>query len=127
MPQVPKRVVSNETIGRRLKTLREERGLTQVELAKKLGMRQSNISAIETGVRGATLHQIIRFARALEVSTDRILLDDKAPARGTRISRRLMRRIERVGELPYRDQALVFQLLEGLLAQRESKKRKVPA
>jgi transcriptional regulator with XRE-family HTH domain len=124
LPQPPKRVVSNKEIGQRLKLLRQERGTTQEDLAEALGMTQPNISAIERGARGATLHQVIRFAKALGVSTDEILLREKAPTPGKRPRKRLMRQLQRIEELPRADQKMLLQLLDGLLKHREEKKRR---
>jgi transcriptional regulator with XRE-family HTH domain len=57
------------TIGERVRAKRRALGLTQVKLAEKAGMGQSNISSIESGdnhwTRGPNL---LRLAAALEVS-----------------------------------------------------------
>ena len=57
-----------------MRGLRESRGITQVELARALGIPQSNVSEMERGVRGLTVHQAVKLAKALKVSTDEILL-----------------------------------------------------
>lgn len=127
MPQRPKQVVSNKEIGQRLKLLRQERGLTQTEFAELVGLSQPNVSAIERGARGATLHQVIRFALALGASTDAILLAAQAPTAAVRASRRLVQRLHRIEELSPADQRVVLQLVEGLLLRRQQRPRKVPA
>jgi transcriptional regulator with XRE-family HTH domain len=115
-------VVTKEEIGARIKLLRQERGLTQVELGKRLDMTQPNLSAIERGARGVTVHQVVRIAKALGVSTDQILLAEKAPAPRRRPRKGLMRRIERLGELSARDQRILAQILDGLLPRGEEKR-----
>ena len=45
-----------------------------------LAIDQSNVSAIERGIRGLTIHQAVRLAKALKVTTDDILM----PANGAR-------------------------------------------
>jgi len=57
--------------------LREERGYTQAELAEKIGIIQTIISAIETDTLKLSAEMAIRFALALEVSTDDLLLPVK--------------------------------------------------
>lgn len=109
-------VVTKKEIGTRIKLLRQERALTQVELGERLDMTQSNLSAIERGARGVTVHQVVRFAKALGVSTDQILLAEKAPEPGRRPKKGLMRRIERLGELSARDQRILAQILDGFLS-----------
>lgn len=114
-------VVSKKDIGLRLKLLRQQQGLTQVELSDRLEMTQSNLSAIERGTRGVTVHQVVRIAKALRASTDEILLADKAPEPGRRPKKRLIKRLQRIEELPDRDQRIVLQLLEGLLMRHQDK------
>jgi len=112
-------VVSKKEIGLRVKLLRQQQGLTQVELAKRLDMTQSNLSAIERGARGVTVHQVVRLALALRASTDEILLADKAPVLERRPSKRLMKRLQRIAELPDRDQRIILQLLDGFVTHHE--------
>jgi transcriptional regulator with XRE-family HTH domain len=50
--------------------LRKERGYTQVELADKIGIIQTIVSAIETNVLKLSAEMAVRFALALGVSTD---------------------------------------------------------
>jgi transcriptional regulator with XRE-family HTH domain len=64
-------VVANETIGERLKDLRERRVLTLEELAAKSGVHYTSIARIETG-RAARPHPstIRKLAAALGVSAE---------------------------------------------------------
>lgn len=54
----------------RLAEARKARGLTQVQLAEKCGMNQSQISYIEKGVRGTVMPKWREIASALEVDLD---------------------------------------------------------
>lgn len=57
------------TVGLRIKQRREEIGLTQEALAKKLGYRsKSTINKIEMGINDITQSKIISFADALNTS-----------------------------------------------------------
>jgi transcriptional regulator with XRE-family HTH domain len=114
-------VVSKQDIGLRIKLLRQGQGLTQIELGERLEMTQSNLSAIERGIRGVTVHQVVRVAKALGVATDEILMAEKAPPPGRRPRKRLMKRLQRIQEIPERDQRIVLQLLEGLLMRHQEK------
>ena len=62
-----------ETLGKRIARLRKERGYTQVELAKKIGITQALISSYERNRLRPNYEMIIRFALALEVTGDEIL------------------------------------------------------
>ena len=62
-------------IGAIVRSLREERGLTQRELADKAGLRQSYLSRLESGTRSSrpdTL-ALARIAQALDVTMEEIL------------------------------------------------------
>lgn len=117
MPRPPKHVVlSRQEIGERLRSLREPRRITQVELAKMLGTHQASVSQIERGIRGLTLQQAVKLARALRVSPDKLLgvgkVDGGAP---TPRNEKLMRRIRRIELLSSEQQDAVVKILDGFL------------
>ncbi len=56
-----------------LKTLRQERGIGQVELAKHLGVSKGIISLWENGLREPTLSNLITIAKFFGVSADYLL------------------------------------------------------
>lgn len=56
---------SDSFIGNRIKTARNEAGLTQVELGAKIGRSQGIINKMETGEIGATLENLYNLADAL--------------------------------------------------------------
>jgi transcriptional regulator with XRE-family HTH domain len=57
-----------ETLGDRVCRLREDRGLSQVELAKAVQVGQAFISDIEVGRRNPSLPTLTRLAAALSTS-----------------------------------------------------------
>ncbi len=57
-----------------LKALRTARGLTQMELAKKLKMKQAYIAQLETGAEAnPTLDTLRRLAKALKVTVGELV------------------------------------------------------
>lgn len=57
------------TIGKRIRRRREELGLTQEELAKKLGYGdRSTISTVENDKRDITWENVVKYAKALQCS-----------------------------------------------------------
>lgn len=59
--------------GNVLKTLRLKENMTQANLAQKLGLTKSVISAYETGLRLPSYDILIHIARIFNVSTDYLL------------------------------------------------------
>jgi transcriptional regulator with XRE-family HTH domain len=59
--------------GNRLKILRLKANMTQAQLAQKLGLTKSVISAYETGLRLPSYDILIHIAKIYNVSTDYLL------------------------------------------------------
>lgn len=60
-------------LGNRLRVLREERRLTQKQVAAQIGVTASNISAYENGIRYPSFAALIKLAQLYKVSTDYLL------------------------------------------------------
>ncbi len=56
-----------QKFGKRLKSLRIDRGLTQLELAEILDMSPNFIGMIERGERNTTVENVFKIARALNI------------------------------------------------------------
>ena len=65
--------MNQKEIGRRIKSIRQNKNITREELAKKLDVSYSSIEKHEQGLRGFKIETINKFAEALEVSTEEIL------------------------------------------------------
>ena len=66
-----------KTIGERIRELRSAIGISQAELADKVGMTQTGIASIESGTVSRP-RRIVEIARALGVSPEDLLDDDAA-------------------------------------------------
>lgn len=69
----------NETLGTRLKRLRQAAKLTQTALARKVGLAQGQIGNIETDARGYGL-SVVAIAQALGTSPEYLTLETDDPA-----------------------------------------------
>ncbi len=52
-------------IGRRIKTLRMSRGVSQLELAEAIGMSQTNLSNVESGRTASTIQVLLKIRKVL--------------------------------------------------------------
>jgi transcriptional regulator with XRE-family HTH domain len=105
----------NETIGQRLARIRKERGYTQVDLAKKIGIIQSLMSDYETNRLRLSAEMAVRFALALDVSTDALLHPKAGKKKSRKPSLKVMRRMEEIETLPPRQQTVVLSALDSIL------------
>ena len=107
---------ASETVGQRLARLRKERGWTQVELAERLGIIQSLISDYERDRLRLNPAMVVRFATALEITTDELLQskDAHTPLR-RKPSLRVLRRLERIESLPQHQQNTLLKTIDGFL------------
>ncbi len=69
---------TDESIGSRLKRIRLERGLTQVDLARKAGVSQSTVSVVESDQR---VHRpdLFRLADALNIDVHTLRTGEERP------------------------------------------------
>ncbi len=65
--------------GKRLRTLRRERGITIDQISSKVGMTGDAILKLESGVRGKTLEKLPSLAKALGCSIDDLFPEMDAP------------------------------------------------
>lgn len=63
--------------GARIKSTRKSLGLTQADLAKKIGVTKQAITTYETGIREPSFRNLIKLSRALNVTTDWLLGEDQ--------------------------------------------------
>jgi transcriptional regulator with XRE-family HTH domain len=59
--------------GRRIRTLRTERGLTQEQLAEQTGFHRTYIGMVERGERNISLSNIGTFATTFEISISELV------------------------------------------------------
>lgn len=62
-------------LGQRIRLRRQQKGLTQMELAKQAGIEPSNISHIERAASKVGLGTLVKIANALECTANDLLYD----------------------------------------------------
>lgn len=60
-------------LGQKIKQLRSELGLTQEELAFKVGIDRSYMGFLERGERNPTLSTLVKIAKVLKVSSGELI------------------------------------------------------
>lgn len=104
-----------ETIAQGLVRLRNERRLTQAQMAKRLGVSQPVVSDYERG--GLRLHGelILKVAEILEVSANELLgLDTKAAPKKRGPQSQLEKQMAAIASLPRKEQQQLLAVVEAL-------------
>ena len=106
-----------ETIAQRLVRLRKERGLTQAQMAKRLGVSQPVVSDYERG--GLRLHGelILRVAEILDVSANELLGLAKAAPKKRGPQSQLERQMAAIASLPRKEQQQLLAVVEAFISQ----------
>jgi transcriptional regulator with XRE-family HTH domain len=121
MPQVPKHELKpldlgNETIGQRIAGLRKERGLSQADLAERIGISRQLVASYERERVRLYDEMVARFALALGVSADEILGLDQAGNTDTKHpSLRVTRRLRELEQLPEPKRKAILKTLDDLI------------
>jgi transcriptional regulator with XRE-family HTH domain len=66
-------IEESKKLGQNLKKIRTEKGITQAEIAKKLGVDRSFVSNLENAKTNPTLATITNLAQALGVTANELL------------------------------------------------------
>lgn len=108
-------VTGGETFGSRLARLRKEKGLTQVELAEKMGIIQVLISDYERDKLRPYYDTVINFSKALGVTTDELLGVTPNKKNGNLPSLKIAKRMKKVEGLPPAQQKVILQTIDGFI------------
>lgn len=70
MPRTHMSDVTSARVGREVRRARTEQGITQAELARRMGVKPPYVAGLEAGKRNVTLGQLANVADALERGLD---------------------------------------------------------
>lgn len=107
--------------GDQLEKIRKLKGITQKELAQKVGITQRMISHYESRVKSPPLKYIILIADTLQVSVDTLV--GNKPIK-YEFDSRIARRIKLIESLSERDQKAIWSFINALVFKKKSKKQK---
>jgi transcriptional regulator with XRE-family HTH domain len=114
MARKPMPDADSERFGQRLRELRKGRGWTQAQLATQLGVDRAVVGNYELGLHYPAIPVLVKIARILEVSTDRLLGLGDAMVHELQ-DRRLHQLFLEVDRLDAGTQGLVKQVVERIV------------
>lgn len=95
-------------IGKRIIELREKKGWSQRELARRANLNPSVMNRIETGDRPLRAEELKIIASLLDVTADYILGESKSPSLSAKDERDIAKRMEKIKEDLTADGGLSF-------------------
>jgi len=107
------------THGKRLKTFRENAGLSTRELARQIGINHSTIVFWEKGDAFPRSDVLLPMSKALGVSVEELL--GETNSKSNPIGGKVGKVFEAVSHLPRRQQTKIVEVVEGLLMVHEAK------
>ncbi len=72
-------MINKESLGNKIKALREFEDMSQEDLAKKIGLSRVAISQIEQGNRNLDFLELAKIAEVFKLKTDYFLIEDELP------------------------------------------------
>jgi len=105
-----------QQLGERVTRLRKEQHITQVQLAKILGISQQHVASFESGRRKIPASMLPALSKLLDISIENLLgVTEAKPKRGP-VSV-LNRQVEQIRQLPRTKQKFVMEMLDTVIKQ----------
>jgi len=101
--------------GKRLAILRTQKGLTQAELAKILGVSRTTVADYERGRIHLNDETLIKLAFLFKTSVDQLLGLKSSPVFSEDNSLRIMKRLRKINELPLPKQKVLLHTIDSFL------------
>jgi transcriptional regulator with XRE-family HTH domain len=100
-------------LGQRIADLRKDAGLTQTQLADKVGVSQQIIASYENGKRNFPVGRLLEVAEALNISASELLTGTKKDR--SKKKTRLDEQLAAVKQLPARKRQFVSEFLDTVV------------
>ena len=107
--------LGKETLGQRIAGLRKGKAYTQLELAEKIGIDQNLISDYELDKIRPYPEMLIRFAFALNVTTDELLGIKAIENNEDKLDRKIILRMKKIQDLPFSQQKFLLRTIDSIL------------
>lgn len=112
-------LVSPMSIAARLIALRREKGLTQQEMADKIGLHVNQVRRYESGSAQPSLEALKKIAVTLSVTIDSLVFE---PGERGPQEEGLKLRFEAVSQLDPQEKTVILELIDGMLLKHDAKR-----
>jgi transcriptional regulator with XRE-family HTH domain len=118
MPTIPG--PDSREMGKQIATIRKKRGLTQIQLARAIGIDQKLVSSYEVGRITLSAGMLFRIAKALKVSPEVILGGGNGKGEVEDASLKITKRLLRIQRLPPAHQRALLKNIDMFLKAAET-------
>lgn len=109
-------------IGTTIKTLREEKGMTQQQVAELIHMHRSNYSKVEKGERDLSLEAVTKIAKYFGLTIDQLVnFDGNMPDEVTVEDKSLLEQVKLISQLEDEERSMVFKMIDTFLTKKKFK------
>ena len=109
-------------IGKNIKKIREEKGLTQQSIADLIAMHRSNYSRVETGDRDLSIDAISKIAKYFNMTIDQLVnFEGDIPQEITIEDKSLAEQVKLIQGLELEEKNMVFKMVDTFLTQKKFK------
>jgi transcriptional regulator with XRE-family HTH domain len=109
-------------IGKNIKKIREEKGLTQQSIADLIAMHRSNYSRVETGDRDLSIDAISKIAKYFNMTIDQLVnFEGDIPQEVTIEDKTLVEQVKLIQELEPEEKSMIFKMVDTFLTQKKFK------
>jgi transcriptional regulator with XRE-family HTH domain len=109
-------------IGKTIKKIREEKGLTQQQITELVHMHRSNYSKVENGERELSVEAVNKVAKYFDMTMDELVnFDGAMPNDITVEDKSLMEQVKLIAELEPEEKSMVFKMIDTFLTKKKFK------
>lgn len=109
-------------VGKNIKKIREQRGMTQQQIADLIHMHRSNYSKIESGLREPSIEALNKIAKHFGITLDELVnLKGKVPVEEKLEDKTAMEQVKLINELEEEDKAMVYRLIDTIVTKKKFK------
>jgi len=120
MARKKKKISIQEVFSKKLKLLRTEKGLSQTEFGKMVGIHYTHISNYERGLALPGVDAVVRIAMALKVSVDYLLFDANTNVAATNIQDpELLEAFAIVSRMDVEDKDFIKRMMQAAITQHQ--------
>jgi transcriptional regulator with XRE-family HTH domain len=110
------------SIGKIIRKIREQKGITQQQLAALVNMHRSNYSKVEAGERELSVTALNKVAKYFGMTLDELVnFKGKVPTEEKLEDKTTMEQLKLINGLDEEDKAMVFRLIDTIVTKKKFK------